>query len=392
MSCRPRTASCRPRRTMTRRLPRVLAALSAFAAAATVSVSVAAADPSPTDPPQVGAHKVDPQLSHRIQQVTADLDRLSQQTDQLDEKYNVAAASVTAAQHSVQHAQAAADRAAAQYRAAHARFVQALTQQYENGPGMSVGALLSSASPQEYLDNSTMVNYLSRRFAATVRVDQTARAQANAATHQAAAALAAARTKEAALTQQRAALRHKAKHFGQLLDTLTKQQQRELAQARARAAAQARAELAAQQRATTPPAGSAPRSPAAPTRRPPAGPVSGSVQQVIAFAEAQVGKAYSFAGTGPNAYDCSGLTMTAWAQAGVQLPHSAAQQYNYGTHVSYSQLQPGDLIFLYSPIGHVELYVGHDLAVSAANPSTGIVYVHPSQDMANFTGATRLTG
>jgi cell wall-associated NlpC family hydrolase len=120
------------------------------------------------------------------------------------------------------------------------------------------------------------------------------------------------------------------------------------------------------------------------------GPVSDRIQRVIAFAEAQVGKSYSWGAAGPYSYDCSGLTMTAYAQIGVHLPHSSAEQYNYGTHVAYSDLQPGDLIFLYSPIGHVELYVGHDLAVSAANPATGIVYVHPSQDMGSYTGATRL--
>jgi cell wall-associated NlpC family hydrolase len=83
--------------------------------------------------------------------------------------------------------------------------------------------------------------------------------------------------------------------------------------------------------------------------------------------------------------------MQAWAQAGVSLPHSASGQYNYGTHIAYSQLQPGDLIFLYSPIGHVEIYVGNDLAVSAADPAEGILYVHPSQDMADYVGATRLS-
>jgi cell wall-associated NlpC family hydrolase len=120
--------------------------------------------------------------------------------------------------------------------------------------------------------------------------------------------------------------------------------------------------------------------------------VSASVRRVIAFAEAQVGKSYGWGAAGPNAYDCSGLTMAAWRQAGVNLPHSAAGQYGYGTHVAYSQLRPGDLIFLYSPIGHVELYVGDDLAVSAADPSIGIVYVHPSRDMADYAGATRLMG
>jgi cell wall-associated NlpC family hydrolase len=114
------------------------------------------------------------------------------------------------------------------------------------------------------------------------------------------------------------------------------------------------------------------------------------VQQVVNYAIAQVGKAYVFAGTGPDAFDCSGLTMMAYAQVGVSLPHEASAQYNYGTHVSSSDLQPGDLVFLYSPISHVEVMVGPDLAVSAADPSLGVRYVHPSQDMQDYAGATRI--
>ena len=365
---------------VTRTVPRLVAALSAVAAAASLGAATAAANPGPADAPKVSAKPVDPKLSHRIHGVNAELDRLARQNDQLDEQYNVAAAAVTAAQRTARRAQQAADHAAARYQAAHARFVQAITQQYETGPSPSTGELLTSDSPQQYLDGVALADYLSSQFAATVHAEQALRADAVQATHRAAAALAAARSKEDALAQRRTVLRQQSHRFQQLLDTLTARQRRERAHARAVAAAKARAELAAQHQQTA----SAPR--------PVAGPVSGSVQQVIAYAEAQVGKPYVFGAAGPDAYDCSGLTMAAWAQAGVQLPHSAAEQYNYGTHVAYSQLQPGDLIFLYSPIGHVELYVGHDLAVSAADPSIGIVYVHPSQDMADYVGATRLTG
>jgi cell wall-associated NlpC family hydrolase len=97
-----------------------------------------------------------------------------------------------------------------------------------------------------------------------------------------------------------------------------------------------------------------------------------------------------FAAAGPDAFDCSGLTMAAWQQGGVDLPHEASAQYNYGRHVSFNQLLPGDLIFLYSPISHVEIYVGNDLAVSAADEALGVRYVHPSQDMGDWAGATRL--
>jgi cell wall-associated NlpC family hydrolase len=82
--------------------------------------------------------------------------------------------------------------------------------------------------------------------------------------------------------------------------------------------------------------------------------------------------------------------MMAWKQGGVDLPHLASAQYNYGRHVSPSELAPGDLVFLYQPISHVEIMVGPDLAVSAADESLGIRYVHPSQDMQDYAGATRL--
>ena len=78
----------------------------------------------------------------------------------------------------------------------------------------------------------------------------------------------------------------------------------------------------------------------------------------MAFALAQIGKPYVFAASGPNAYDCSGLTMAAWGKAGVQLPHFAAYQYNMGHHVSRSQLEPGDLVFFYPGIQHVAMYIG----------------------------------
>ena len=74
-------------------------------------------------------------------------------------------------------------------------------------------------------------------------------------------------------------------------------------------------------------------------------------QAAVQFALDQVGKPYVCGAAGPDAYDCSGLTMASWQQGGVSLPHSAADQYNYGHHVSFDQLQPGDLMFFYQPIG-----------------------------------------
>jgi cell wall-associated NlpC family hydrolase len=101
-------------------------------------------------------------------------------------------------------------------------------------------------------------------------------------------------------------------------------------------------------------------------------PASGRAAVAVHYAMAQVGKAYAYGAAGPNAFDCSGLTMASWGAAGVGLPHSSSAQYGSGTHISASQLQPGDLVFYYSPISHVGMYIGNGLIVNAENPSAGV--------------------
>ena len=119
-----------------------------------------------------------------------------------------------------------------------------------------------------------------------------------------------------------------------------------------------------------------------------AAPASGRAATAVRFAMAQVGKPYVYGAAGPNAYDCSGLTMAAWGAAGVSLPHSSQAQYNMGTHIPESQLQPGDLVFYYSGISHVGMYIGHGMIVNAENPSAGIRVV-PVNSMP-YVGATRV--
>ena len=101
-------------------------------------------------------------------------------------------------------------------------------------------------------------------------------------------------------------------------------------------------------------------------------PASGRAAAAVQYAMAQVGDAYVWAAAGPDAFDCSGLTMSAWAAAGVSLPHSSRAQYSSGAHVSEGDLQPGDLVFYYSPISHVGMYIGNGMIVNALNPSEGV--------------------
>ena len=108
------------------------------------------------------------------------------------------------------------------------------------------------------------------------------------------------------------------------------------------------------------------------TRLPASVPASGRAAAAVSYAMAQVGDAYVYGAAGPSAFDCSGLTMMAWAQAGVGLPHSSSAQFGAGPHISASALQPCDLVFYYSPISHVAMYIGNGLIVHAANPGEGV--------------------
>ncbi len=96
----------------------------------------------------------------------------------------------------------------------------------------------------------------------------------------------------------------------------------------------------------------------------------------VAFAESALGDEYVYAGAGPSVYDCSGLTMMALQAAGVSVTHNAAAQYDETTHISRSQLQPGDLVFYdYGEgITHVAIYVGNNEVIHAPHTGTVVQY------------------
>ena len=104
---------------------------------------------------------------------------------------------------------------------------------------------------------------------------------------------------------------------------------------------------------------------------------SGRGGSAVSYALAQVGKPYVFGAAGPYSFDCSGLTMSAWAQAGVYLPHSASAQYSATARVSSSSLQPGDLVFFTissKKIAHVGIYAGNKRFIHAPSSGKGVSY------------------
>jgi cell wall-associated NlpC family hydrolase len=119
----------------------------------------------------------------------------------------------------------------------------------------------------------------------------------------------------------------------------------------------------------------------------PAAASSSKGQTAIAWARKQLGKPYRFGATGPGAYDCSGLTLGAWKAAGVSLDRTSQAQFRNGRAVSRDDLQPGDLVFFYSGISHVALYVGDGTIIHAPRPGSTVKYAKLST--MPFAGARR---
>lgn len=110
--------------------------------------------------------------------------------------------------------------------------------------------------------------------------------------------------------------------------------------------------------------------------------------QAVAYARQKLGSPYVWGATGPDAFDCSGLVLAAYRSAGVSLPRTTYAQIDAGRRVSRSELLPGDLVFFYSGISHVGLYIGNGQMIHAPNPSAP-VRVAPVDQMP-FAGATRV--
>jgi cell wall-associated NlpC family hydrolase len=118
---------------------------------------------------------------------------------------------------------------------------------------------------------------------------------------------------------------------------------------------------------------------------------SAAAQQAVDTALAQVGDPYVWGAGGPDAFDCSGLTQYAYSAAGVSLPHSSSSQSRMGMAVSRSELQPGDLLFFYSPVSHVGMYIGNGQMVHAST-SGQPVKVASIDSMPSYNSARRIAG
>ncbi len=327
----------------------------ALAATLLAQRSAAALPENPAQPPTtIGA-------------ATAALTQASREAEGAAEAYNLASGQVNATVQAAAAAQRVATVANAAYARERAVMSDLVRVRYEGHSLGTAGALLDSTDASALISRAGTLSAVSSRMGATIAQVGQAKLAADRANAAATARQRDARTsQDQAKATLRAATDRKA-NFQRILSTLSA------------------AQLAQYNSGTIPP------EVARGTIAEGSQTLTSRQKTIIDYVQAQVGKPYVFAAAGPDAYDCSGLVKAAYALLGFSLTHYAPTQYTAsGNHPSSSQLQPGDLVFLYPDIGHVEIYIGNGIAVSAADEELGIRYVNVFADMGSYFGATRL--
>ncbi|MFI6880066.1 NlpC/P60 family protein [Streptomyces sp. NPDC050400] len=321
-----------------------------------------------------GAAHAEPDLTPA--QVKAKVDKLYQEAEVATEKYNGAKEKAGKAQKKVDALQDEASRRTEALNSQRQKLGAAAAEQYRTGGVDPTVRLLLSSAPDRYLDEAALAERVGTRQAATItRVRKELREIDQLRDH-ADGQLSELRAKQKELRQQKKTVTAKLGEARQLLDRLAPADRTlDPASGTGTAAGADRASRSTD-RAASPSAG-------APSKAP-----NSRAASAIAYAYDALGSPYVWGATGPSAFDCSGLTQAAYRAAGISLPRTTYAQINAGQRVAKSQLRPGDLVFFYSGISHVGLYIGDGKMIHAPNPSAP-VRIAPIDQMP-FAGATRV--
>jgi cell wall-associated NlpC family hydrolase len=325
--------------------------------------------------------------------VQAQIDKLAAEISDLDEQYNQASIHLQKVQSEIQDSQNQGARAQADFLALQKVASAQAAAIYRAGAPSLVVAFLSSKNLDDFNKKMELISQVSDWQSGIMTSLQIADQRAKVAQSDLSRQLAQQKSINDSLAKQRNALNDRLASEQKLLGQITEANRQAAAKAAADRAAAVRSAMAAAKAAVAATKSSSSPSPSSSSGSSgssnalPAVPSSDQAAVAVRAAMSQIGKPYVWAGSGPASYDCSGLTMSSWRQAGVLMGHSAADQYASFKHVSTDQLQPGDLVFFGHPIHHVGMYVGGGMMVHA--PETGeLVQVSPVS-RGDLVGASR---
>ncbi|MFF4101119.1 NlpC/P60 family protein [Streptomyces sp. NPDC001903] len=309
-----------------------------------------------------GTSQADPQQTPS--QVKAEVDRLYEEAEESAERYNGAKEQADEAQRALDALRDETARKTDRLNTARRALGSLAAGQYRTGGLGPAMRLALAEDPQDYLDQASFLTRTGDRSAAEVSSVRRQLDEVGQLRDKAAGRLADLRAREGELAGYKATVEAKLDTAKRLLAKLTAEE---------RAAYEAQSGGAA---------------PAGPRTTTPAPPSDGTrAARAVAFAYGAIGKPYVWGATGPGSFDCSGLTQAAWRSAGVSLPRTTYTQINAGQRVSRDQLAPGDLVFFYSGVTHVGLYIGNGQMIHAPRPGS-TVRVAPIDSMP-WAGASR---
>ncbi|WP_448317621.1 NlpC/P60 family protein [Streptomyces sp. CO7] len=296
-------------------------------------------------------------------EVKEKVDKLHEQAEQATEKYNGAKEKQEKLEKEIDALQDNVARGQDDLNELRDAIGMAAAAQYRSGTIDSSMQLFLSADPDDYLDKASTLDQLSNQQVEALAEIQDKQRELTQQRQEAATKLDDLAETREELGKKRKEVQAKLAEAQKLLNTLTAAERAKMAQEEAADAAKS-AGLTGGKAA------------------------SGRASAAFAAAQTKIGSSYVYGATGPTTFDCSGLTMWAYGQAGVGLPRTSQAQANYGPHLTRDQLQVGDLVIFYGDQHHVGLYAGNGQVLHA--PRTGTVVRYESINNMPFQFGVRV--
>ncbi|AVZ74843.1 glycoside hydrolase [Streptomyces lunaelactis] len=263
--------------------------------------------------------------------------------------------------------------------------------QYRTGAVTPTAAMLFADSPQDYFEQTQLMDRMTDRQRGVIEDYEAQRAEAAKQRTVATKSLEALTLSQKALRTSKQTVQSKLSEARSLLSKLTAEEKARLAaierqkeeearrkaeakaeeEAEARARAEAERKRLEQERAQTP-SGDTGTGTGTGTGTSGDSAYATKAAKVLSFARSQLGKPYVWGAAGPSSYDCSGLTQAAWKAAGVDLPRTTWDQVKVGERIATKDLLPGDLVFFYDDISHVGIYIGDGMMIHAPKPGANV--------------------